>query len=100
GVVEPGRKCGGLSKVAPETNDLETRVALVQIAHNGPALIAAAVVDEQDFPIQLAPCSVVAFVRKRATVQRGLQRVVEAGQALFLIVNGDHYRKIDDGRVV
>src|SRR5262245_31804786 len=48
--LESGDECGRLAKVAPETDDVDSRIALMQRAQLLEGAVPAAVVDKDDFP--------------------------------------------------
>ena len=80
GVREPGGEGGRLAEVAAQADDLRVRGPGVEPRQRGERAVLRAVVDEDRLP-GLA-----------ARLERGVQLVVEEGDASLLVVNGDDDR--------
>ena len=80
GVREPGGERGRLAEVAAQADDLRVRGSGVEPRQRGERAVLRAVVDEDRLP-GLA-----------AGLERGLQLLVEEGDAPLLVVNGDDDR--------
>ena len=80
GVREPGGEGGRLAEVAAQAHDLRVRRPRVEPGQRGERAVLRAVVDEDRFP------------GLSARLQRGVQLVVEEGDASLLVVYGDDDR--------
>ncbi len=85
-LVEAGHECGGLAEVAPESNDADVLLGVVQPSERGECSVGGAVVDEDRLP------------RGAERLERRPELVVEQCDASLFVMHryddGDHGREV------